>query len=49
MPTLVNWELLRNPVNWVIVALMVLIGTFGLHLVMKPRTAVTVPNNQATI
>ena len=31
---LVNWELLRNPVNWIIVALMLAIAAFGLCVVM---------------
>jgi hypothetical protein len=35
MDRVVNWELLREPLNWVIVALMLLIGTFGLCLIMK--------------
>jgi hypothetical protein len=35
MPQLVNWELLRNPMNWVVVALMLAIAAFGLHLVMS--------------
>jgi hypothetical protein len=34
MPQLVNWELLRNPANWLIVALMLAIGTFALHLIV---------------
>jgi hypothetical protein len=34
MPELVNWELLKQPVNWVIVALMLMIGLFGLNLIM---------------
>jgi ABC-type arginine/histidine transport system permease subunit len=34
MPELLNWELLKNPYNWVIVALMLAIAAFGLHLVM---------------
>jgi hypothetical protein len=35
MPDLINWELLRNPVNWIIVALMLAIATFGLALLMS--------------
>ena len=34
MPTLINWELLGNPLNWLIVALMLAIAAFGLHLIM---------------
>jgi len=35
MDRFINFELLTNPVNWVIVALMLAIGTFGLHLVLS--------------
>jgi hypothetical protein len=34
---LVNWDLLREPINWVIVALMLMIATFALHLIMGPN------------
>lgn len=34
MPTLINWQLLKEPVNWIIVALMLAIAAFGLHLIM---------------
>jgi hypothetical protein len=33
---IVNWELLSNPMNWIIVALMLGIGTFALALVLAP-------------
>ena len=32
---IVNWELLKNPENWVIVALMLAIGVMGLSLIMN--------------
>jgi hypothetical protein len=32
---LVNWDLLKEPVNWVIVALMLAIGVMGLSLILK--------------
>jgi hypothetical protein len=35
MPKLINWELLSEPLNWIIVILMLMIGTFGLRLLMK--------------
>jgi hypothetical protein len=35
MPELINWSLLKEPLNWIIVILMLLIGTFGLRLLMK--------------
>jgi hypothetical protein len=34
MPTLINWQLIKEPVNWIIVALMLAIAAFGLHLIM---------------
>jgi hypothetical protein len=37
MPQLINWELIKNPVNWVIVGLMLAIAVFGLNLVMEPQ------------
>ncbi len=39
MPTLVNWDLLKQPINWVIVALMLLIGVFGLKLLTSSAQA----------
>jgi hypothetical protein len=33
---LVNWGLLKEPVNWIIVALMLLIAIYGLHLIAAP-------------
>lgn len=35
MPKLINWELIGNPINWVIVALMLGIATFGIALVVE--------------
>jgi hypothetical protein len=35
MPQLINWELIKNPLNWIIVALMLAIAAFGLHLIME--------------
>lgn len=32
MPKLINWDLLANPLNWVVVALMLAIATFGIAL-----------------
>ncbi len=31
---LVNWGLLKNPINWIIVFLMVLIALFAAHIVL---------------
>ena len=36
VPELVNWDLLRQPYNWLIVALMLLIAVFMLHLLLTP-------------
>lgn len=35
MPKLINWPLLKNPLNWVIVILMVLIAGFGIDILLK--------------
>jgi hypothetical protein len=35
MPDLINWDLIKQPYNWIVVALMVLIGTFALCLLMN--------------
>ena len=37
MPQLINWELIKNPVNWVVVGLMLSIAVFGLNLVLEPN------------
>lgn len=34
MPKLINWDLIANPANWLIVALMLAIATFGLALIL---------------
>jgi hypothetical protein len=33
---MLNWALLKHPVNWVTVFLMVFIGTMALNLVLSP-------------
>ena len=33
MPQIINWEIIANPLNWVIVALMLAIAVFGLNLI----------------
>ena len=35
MPNLINWSMLREPYNWLIVALMLMIAAFGLALLME--------------
>jgi len=39
MPTLINWDLLKEPINWIIVFLMLAIAAFGLCLLMGPESA----------
>jgi hypothetical protein len=36
MPELINWALLKEPVNWIIVFLMLAIAVFGLGLILGP-------------
>jgi hypothetical protein len=33
MPQIINWDIIANPLNWVIVALMLAIAVFGLSLI----------------
>lgn len=40
-----NWELLRNPVNWVFVFLMIALAGVGLALIMQQFTASNVTSN----
>lgn len=40
-----NWELIGNPVNWVMVALMIAIATVALALVVKPGKSL-LPTNE---
>lgn len=37
MPELINWSLLKEPINWIIVFLMITIAAALLHLMM-PQT-----------
>jgi hypothetical protein len=39
MPQLINWELAKNPLNWVVVGLMLMIAVFGLNLIMGESAA----------
>jgi hypothetical protein len=38
MPQLINWALIKEPVNWIIVALMLATMLFGLNLIMAPQS-----------
>lgn len=33
----INWELVKNPLNWAIVVLMLVIAGFGLHLLLPKQ------------
>lgn len=35
MPRLITWELIREPVNWAIVGLMLATAAFALNLLMR--------------
>jgi hypothetical protein len=37
----INWELIRNPYNWVVIGLMVVILALSLHLIFSSQ-----PDNQ---
>ena len=39
MPQIINWEIIANPLNWVIVALMLAIAVFGLSLISGGSSA----------
>jgi hypothetical protein len=41
MPQLINWDLMREPINWVIVALMLAIGAMALCLILGPAMETT--------
>lgn len=34
----VDWNLLKNPINWVVVTLMILIAGFALRLIVPANT-----------
>jgi hypothetical protein len=41
MPQIINWEIIANPLNWIIVGLMLAIAVFGLSLVSGGPTTTT--------
>lgn len=43
MPEIINWKIALNPVNWFIVALMLLIAGFALHILLPQN-----PSTQAS-
>ena len=42
---IINWELIKHPLNWVIIILMVLIAGIFLHLVLDFYGAKAKPQN----
>ena len=34
MPDLINWEILKNPYNWIVVVLMTAFALILLHIIM---------------
>ncbi len=39
MPDLINWELLKNPYNWIVVVLMTAFALILLHVIMPEPPA----------
>jgi hypothetical protein len=37
MDRVINWDLISNPLNWVMVGLMLAIATFGLNLLLSNK------------
>lgn len=42
---LINWDLMKHPMNWIIVILMVLIGGIALHFILQYQVSPTNPLN----
>lgn len=40
MPDLINWDLLLNPANWLIVILMLAIFVFALRALQEPLASI---------
>jgi hypothetical protein len=38
---MLNWKLISNPINWVVIFIMVFIGVMALNLVLHPWHAPT--------
>lgn len=45
MPKFINWGIISHPVNWITVALMVVIGTMALNLLLTPWHVTAIPSN----
>jgi hypothetical protein len=41
----INLELIRNPYNWVVVILMIVIGGMALHLIFSPMSLPSADGN----
>jgi hypothetical protein len=42
----INWELIGNPVNWVVVALMIALAGVALAVIIKPGTLFATEENE---
>jgi hypothetical protein len=40
MDRIINFEIISNPINWILVGLMLAIATFGLNLVLTSERSV---------
>lgn len=41
----VNWPLIKNPINWIIIVLMITIAGFGFHFLTKGMNTVSAQNS----
>jgi hypothetical protein len=42
---IVNWDIIKHPINWVTVTLMILIAGIALHFVLKYQVSPSNPLN----
>lgn len=47
MERFINWPILREPLNWIIVGIMLLIGFSILHIIIHPGAAL-IPQDSGT-
>lgn len=43
----INFELIKNPYNWVVIVLMIVIAGLALHLIFAPASQPTADGTQA--
>jgi hypothetical protein len=48
MPKLINWELVRNPFNWVLIVAVAFFGIMAIHLVTAAATGSTATKDHET-